>query len=63
MVLDATDISGSNGADRIVFESGSGTTGKFDIGETITGERVRLLPQYLVDDDEQLFITANQRVY
>lgn len=37
LVLDGTDISGSNAADKIVFESGSGTTGKFEIGETITG--------------------------
>jgi len=61
LVLDATDISGSNGADRIVFESGSGTTGKFDIGETITGVTSKATATILVDDDEQLFITANQK--
>jgi hypothetical protein len=61
LVLDATDISGSNGADRIVFESGSGTTGKFDIGETITGVTSKATATILVDDNEQLFITANQK--
>ena len=55
LVLDATDISGSNGADRIVFESGSGTTGKFDIGETITGVTSKATATILVDDNEQLF--------
>ena len=61
LVLDSTDISGSNGADRIVFESGSGTTGKFIIGETITGTTSKATAKILVDDNEQLFITANQR--
>ena len=61
VVLDATDISGSNGADKIVFESGSGTTGKFVVGETITGTTSKATAKILVDDNEQLFITANQR--
>ena len=61
VVLDATDISGSNGADKIVFESGNGTTGKFVVGETITGTTSKATAKILVDDNEQLFITANQR--
>ena len=61
LVLDGTDISGSNGADKIVFESGSGTTGKFEVGETITGSTSKVTATILVDDNEQLFITANQR--
>jgi len=61
LVLDGTDISGSNGADKIVFESGSGTTGKFEVGETITGSTSKATATILVDDNEQLFITANQR--
>ena len=61
VVLDATDISGSNGADKIIFESGSGTTGKFVVGETITGTTSKATAKILVDDNEQLFITANQR--
>ena len=46
---------------KIVFESGSGTTGKFEIGETITGSTSKATATILVDNDEQLFITANQR--
>jgi hypothetical protein len=61
LVLDSTDLFGSNAADKIVFESGSGTTGKFEIGETITGSTSKATATILVDDDEQLFITANQR--
>ena len=61
LVLDSTDLFGSNAADKIVFESGSGTTGKFEIGETITGSTSKATATILVDNDEQLFITANQR--
>ena len=61
LVLDSTDLFGSNATDKIVFESGSGTTGKFEIGETITGSTSKATATILVDNDEQLFITANQR--
>ena len=61
LVLDGTDISGSNAADKIVFESGSGTTGKFEIGETITGSTSKATATILVDDNETLFISANQQ--
>ena len=59
--MDGTDISGSNAADKIVFESGSGTTGKFEIGETITGSTSKATATILVDDNETLFISANQQ--
>ena len=59
--LDGTNLSGSNESDKIVFESGSGTTGKFEVGETITGSTSNATSTILVDDNEQLFITANQR--
>jgi len=62
IILDGTNISSSNEADKIVFESGSGTTGKFEIGETITGSTSKATATILVDDNEQLFITANQRL-
>ena len=61
IVLDSTDLFGSNSESKIVFESGSGTTGKFEIGETITGVTSKATATLLVDNDEQLFITANQR--
>ena len=61
LVLDGTNFSGSNNADRIVFESGSGTTGKFDPGETITGGTSKATSVILVDDDERIFIKANTR--
>jgi len=61
LVLDSTDLFDSNSESKIVFESGSGTTGKFEIGETITGSTSKATATILVDNDEQLFITANQR--
>ncbi len=61
LVLDGTDISGSNAADKIVFETGSGTTGKFEVGETITGSTSKATATILVDNDETLFISSNQR--
>ena len=36
VALDGTNESGLDGGDRVVLEKGSGTTGKFEIGETIT---------------------------
>ena len=40
LVLNGTNFSGLNESDRVVLESGSGTTGKFEVGETITGSTV-----------------------
>jgi len=61
LVLDGTNLSGSNNEDRIVFEIGSGGTGKFDPGETITGSISKATSIILVDDDERIFIKANTR--
>ena len=35
---------------RIVFEKGTGTTGKFEVGETITGSTSKATAEVLVDD-------------
>jgi len=61
LVLDGTNLSGSNNEDRIVFEIGSGGTGKFDPGETITGSISKATSIILVDDDERIFIKSNTR--
>jgi len=41
LVLDGSNFSGLDAADRVVLETGSGTTGKFEAGETITGSTDR----------------------
>ncbi len=56
--LDGTDASSSNESGKIVFED---STGKFDIGETITGGTSKATAKILVDDNETLYISANQR--
>jgi len=61
LVLNGTNFGGLNEYDRIVFESGSGTTGKFENGETIIGATSKASSTVLVEDDERLFISANQR--
>ena len=53
-------------ADRIVLEKGTGTTGKFVVGEIITGSTSKATAEVLVDDlgnDERprLFITSQQQ--
>ena len=35
LILNATDYESSNAGEKIVLESGAGTTGKFEIGETL----------------------------
>mgnify|MGYP003112065936 CR=1 FL=1 len=61
LVLDGTNFAGLNVNDRVVYESGSGTTSKFDNGETIIGDTSKASSTILVEDDERLFISANQR--
>ena len=51
---------------RIVLEKGSGTTGKFEVGETITGSTSKATAEVLVDDlgnteKPRLFITSQQQ--
>jgi hypothetical protein len=53
-------------ADRIVLEKGTGTTGKFVVGETITGSTSKATAEVLVDDlgndtRPRLFITSQQQ--
>ena len=66
--LDGTNESGLDGGDRVVLETGSGTTGKFEIGETITGSTSKATATVLVDAEgkaaswtARLFISANQK--
>ena len=51
---------------RIVLEKGTGTTGKFEVGETITGSTSETTAEVLVDDlgnteKPRLFITSQQQ--
>jgi hypothetical protein len=53
-------------ADRIVLEKGTGTTGKFVVGEIITGSTSKATAEVLVDDlgnngRPRLFITSQQK--
>ena len=53
-------------ADRIVLEKGTGTTGKFVVGEIITGSTSKATAEVLVDDlgndtRPRLFITSQQQ--
>ena len=68
VALDGTNESGLDGGDRVVLEKGSGTTGKFEIGETITGSTSKATATVLVDAEgkaaswtARLFISANQK--
>jgi hypothetical protein len=68
LVLDGTNFSGLDAADRVVLETGSGTTGKFEVGETITGSTSGATATILVDAEgaragkqARLFISANQK--
>ena len=68
LVLDGTNFAGLNAADRVVLETGSGTTGKFEVGETITGSTSGATATILVDAEGEragkkarLFVTANQK--
>ena len=68
LVLDGSNFSGLDAADRVVLETGSGTTGKFEVGETITGSTSGATATILVDAEgaraekqARLFISANQK--
>ena len=59
-------VEGDDGdrGDRINTESGTGTTGKFEIGETITGSTSKATAEVLVDDlgkNKRLFISSQQK--
>ena len=59
-------VEGSDGdrGDRINTESGTGTTGKFEIGETITGSISKATAEVLVDDlgkNKRIFISSQQK--
>jgi len=58
ITLDGTDRFNSNESNKIVFED---STGKFQVGETITGGISKATATILVDDDETLYTSANQR--
>ena len=58
LTLDGTDRFSSNDSSKIVFED---STGKFDVGETITGGTSKATATILVDDNETLYISANQK--
>tara|TARA_R100000808_G_scaffold131_1_gene942 strand:- start:6957 stop:12518 length:5562 start_codon:yes stop_codon:yes gene_type:complete len=58
LTLDGTDRFSSNDSSKIVFED---STGKFEVGETITGGTSKATAKILVDDNETLYISANQR--
>ena len=57
LTLDGTDRFSSNDSSKIVFED---STGKFEVGETITGGTSKATATILVDDNETLYISANQ---
>ena len=68
LVLNGTNFSGLNESDRVVLESGSGTTGKFEVGETITGSTSKATATVLVDAqgpragvNARLYISSNQQ--
>ena len=58
LTLDGTDRFSSNDSSKIVFED---STGKFEVGETITGGTSKATATILVDDNETLYISANQK--
>ena len=58
LTLDGTDRFSSNDSSKIVFED---STGKFEVGETITGGTSKATAKILVDDNETLYISANQK--
>jgi len=58
ITLDGTDRFNSNESNKIVFED---STGKFQVGETITGGISKATATILVDDDETLYTSANQK--
>ena len=58
LTLDGTDRFSSNDSSKIVFED---SPGKFEVGETITGGTSKATATILVDDNETLYISANQK--
>lgn len=59
-------VEGDDGdrGDRINTETGTGTTGKFIVGETVTGSTSKATAEVLVDDlgkNQRLFISSQQK--
>jgi hypothetical protein len=51
LLLNASDHESSDAGEKIVLESGAGTTGKFEVGETITGGTSKATATILVDNN------------
>ena len=62
LLLNASDHESSDAGEKIVLESGAGTTGKFEVGETITGGTSKATATILVDNNTVLYTSSNQKI-